>query len=69
MTPNDPHRQSPEPMGPEDEQNASLLVEFWWFLKENKKWWLIPLIIIFLLLGAAIFLSHTPAAPFIYTIL
>jgi len=46
----------------------SLLSEFWLFLKTNKKWWLLPIVIVTLLLGALIFLSSTPAAPFIYTL-
>ncbi len=46
----------------------SLLSEFWLFLKSNKKWWLLPIVIVTLLLGALVFFSHTPAAPFIYTL-
>jgi drug/metabolite transporter superfamily protein YnfA len=49
-------------------KRAGLLSEFWLFLKENKKWWLLPIVIIALALGALIFLSSTPAAPFIYTL-
>jgi hypothetical protein len=46
----------------------SLMREFWLFLRENKKWWLLPLVGAILLLGALVFLSGTPVAPFIYTL-
>jgi hypothetical protein len=49
-------------------ERPSLTRELWLFLKENKKWWLLPLIATILLLGALVFLSGTPAAPFIYTL-
>ena len=42
--------------------------EFWDFMAANKKWWLIPLIIFFVIVGLFIFLTSTPAAPFIYTL-
>ena len=35
---------------------------------EEKKWWLTPIVLVLLLAGAAIFLSGTGAAPFIYTL-
>ena len=47
---------------------ASLIGEFWMFLKQNKKWWLLPIVLVILLLGGLVFLSGTPAAPFIYTL-
>jgi hypothetical protein len=46
----------------------SLIGEFWLFLKTNKKWWLLPIVVVTLLLGALVFFSSTPAAPFIYTL-
>lgn len=46
----------------------SVLTEFWLFLKDNKKWWLLPIVAITLILGVLVFLSSTPAAPFIYTL-
>ena len=52
------------------EQQPSLVVEFWDFLKHNKKWWLLPILLVLLLLGfgALILLGGTAAAPFIYTL-
>ena len=47
---------------------TNILHEFFLFLKENKKWWLIPILFIIGLFAALIFLSGTPAAPFIYTL-
>jgi hypothetical protein len=44
-----------------------LLAEFWLFLAHTKKWWMLPILALFLLMGALIFLSSTPLAPFIYT--
>lgn len=52
----------------EEQQEMSLIAEFWLFVRENKKWWLIPILCVFLLLGALVFLSGTAAAPFIYTL-
>ena len=46
----------------------NLLTEFWWFLRQNKKWWLLPILIVILVLGVLVFMSSTPAAPFIYTL-
>jgi hypothetical protein len=51
-----------------DHQGETLLTEFWAFLKQNKKWWLLPIVIVMLLLSVLVFLSMTPAAPFIYTL-
>lgn len=45
-----------------------LVREFWDFLRYNKKWWLTPIVVVLLLLGMLVFLSGTPAAPFIYTL-
>ena len=50
------------------EQPMGLLAEFWLFIREEKKWWLTPIVLVLLLAGAAIFLSGTGAAPFIYTL-
>jgi hypothetical protein len=51
-----------------EHQGESLISEFWAFLKENKKWWLLPIVIIMLAFGLLVFLSSTPAAPWIYTL-
>ncbi|MGF1580646.1 MAG: DUF5989 family protein [Gemmataceae bacterium] len=42
--------------------------ELWDFLRHNKKWWLLPILIILLLFSLLIFLSGTPAAPWIYSL-
>jgi hypothetical protein len=49
-------------------QSESLVSEFWAFLAQNKKWWLLPFMIVMLLLSVLVFLSLSPAAPFIYTL-
>jgi Family of unknown function (DUF5989) len=49
-------------------QSESLISEFWAFLAQNKKWWLLPFMIVMLLLSVLVFLSLSPAAPFIYTL-
>lgn len=51
-----------------ESQSESLISEFLSFLAHNKKWWLLPILIVMLLLVALIYLSHTAAAPFIYTL-
>ena len=51
-----------------EQQELSLIAEFWQFVHENKKWWLIPILCVFLLLGTLVFLSSTAFAPFIYTL-
>ena len=38
----------------------SLVQELWDFLRYNKKWWLTPIILVML--------SHSAAAPFVYTL-
>ena len=51
-----------------DEQELSLVGEFWVFIKENKAWWMIPIIVVLGGLGILVMLSSTGAAPFIYTL-
>jgi hypothetical protein len=51
-----------------EQDQESLIAEFWSFLKHNKKWWLLPIVIVMLLLGVLILLSSSAAAPFIYTL-
>ncbi|MDG1893702.1 MAG: DUF5989 family protein [Fuerstiella sp.] len=51
-----------------DDQQMSLLAEFWLFIKEEKKWWLTPIILVLLGVGALVALTSTGAAPFIYTL-
>jgi hypothetical protein len=67
MTNDNPKEQSEfEKAG--QEQNLSLLAEFWVFIKEEKKWWLTPIILVLLLVGAMVALTSSGAAPFIYTL-
>ena len=67
MANNDSNTQSDfEKAGQED--NLSLLAEFWLFIKEEKKWWLTPIILVLLLVGALVALTSSGAAPFIYTL-
>lgn len=51
-----------------EQAQVGIVREFWDFLRTNKKWWLTPIVIVLLLLGLLVFLSGTPAAPFIYTL-
>ena len=46
----------------------SLVQELWDFLRYNKKWWLTPIILVLLLAGLLVLLSHSAAAPFVYTL-
>lgn len=50
------------------EQEGSLVSEFFAMLKENKKYWMIPIVVILLIFGAIIIMGGTAAAPFIYTL-
>ena len=43
-----------------------LVAEFAEFLVENKAWWLLPILIALTLIGAAVWLSGSAVAPFIY---
>ena len=49
-------------------QDPGIVREFWEFLRYNKKWWLAPILIVTLLLIGLVFLTASPAAPFIYTL-
>lgn len=51
-----------------EEQDLSLVGEFWVFVKENKAWWLVPILLVLGGLGVLVALSSTGAAPFIYTL-
>ena len=68
--PKDPEVRKPktefEELG--DEQQLSLVQEFFYFITENKKWWLIPILLVFGLVGLLVALGSTGAAPFIYTL-
>ena len=48
--------------------DPGIVREFFEFLRDNKKWWLAPILIVTLLLIGLVFLSASPAAPFIYTL-
>ena len=49
-------------------EEPGIVREFIDFLKHEKKWWLAPILIALLLLAGLVFLSASPAAPFIYTL-
>lgn len=51
-----------------EEEQLSLIQEFYYFVTENKKWWLIPILGVFAVVGLLLVLGSTGAAPFIYTI-
>lgn len=51
-----------------EEQELSLVDEFWVFVKENKAWWMVPILLVLGGLGVLVALSSTGAAPFIYTL-
>lgn len=51
-----------------EQGSPGILREFLDFLLHNKKWWLIPIILFLLVVAVFIFLTSTPAAPFIYTL-
>ena len=50
------------------EDQLSLVHEFFVFVRENKKWWLVPILLVFSLVGVLVALASTGAAPFIYTL-
>jgi hypothetical protein len=56
------------PDGGGNERSLTLLHEIWLFLRATGKWWLAPVIFALLLLGAAILLSASTYAPFLYTL-
>ncbi len=51
-----------------EEEQLSLIGEFWLFIVENKAWWMIPILTVLGLVGVLVVLSSTGAAPFIYTL-
>jgi hypothetical protein len=51
-----------------DSADPGIVREFLEFLRDNKKWWLAPILIVTLLLVGLVFLTASPAAPFIYTL-
>lgn len=50
------------------QSDPGIVREFIDFLRYNKKWWLAPILIVTLLLVGLVFLTASPAAPFIYTL-
>jgi hypothetical protein len=49
-------------------KNLSFAGELWLFVQATGKWWLVPLLLVLILLGAAIALSASPYAPFLYSL-
>jgi hypothetical protein len=52
----------------EDDDQMSLVQEFWVFLIEYRNWWLVPILAVLALMGLFVVLGGTGAAPFIYTL-
>lgn len=50
------------------DKRSNLMSEMFGFMRDNGKWWLLPILVAFLAVGALVFLTATPAAPFIYTL-
>lgn len=50
------------------EEQPSLIVEFWMFIKENKIWWMLPIVVVLGLIGILAIAAGSGAAPFIYTL-
>jgi hypothetical protein len=51
-----------------DQQDLSLIQEFYLFIVENKAWWMLPIVFALGAMGLLVALSSTGAAPFIYTL-
>ncbi|TWU48103.1 DUF5989 family protein [Rubripirellula reticaptiva] len=49
-------------------KDPGIIREFASFLRYNKKWWIAPILIVTVLMMAMVFLSASPAAPFIYAL-
>ncbi len=49
-------------------KDPGIIREFISFLRYNKKWWIAPILIITVLMMVMVFLSASPAAPFIYAL-
>ena len=50
------------------EQQATIIQEFFHFILENKAWWMVPIVVVLGLMAMLILFSSTGAAPFIYTL-
>ena len=46
------------------EDDLSLIQEFFLFVRENKKWWMLPIVLALGAMGVLVALSSTGAAPF-----
>jgi len=64
----DTHDQPTEFEQAGQQQELSLLQEFYLFIVENKAWWMLPILIAIGAMGLLVALSSTGAAPFIYTL-
>lgn len=53
---------------PEARRSASLPRELWQFVRATGKWWLVPVILALIIVGAALVLSASPYAPFLYSL-
>ena len=50
------------------ENDLSIIKEFYLWMKENKKWWILPIVLAIGIMGLLVTLGSTGAAPFIYTL-
>lgn len=53
---------------PEARRPASLARELWQFVCATGKWWLVPVLLALVIVGAALVLSASPYAPFLYSL-
>lgn len=51
-----------------EQQQMTLMQEFYLFIVENKAWWMVPILVALGAMGLLVALSSTGAAPFIYTL-
>jgi hypothetical protein len=49
-------------------RDPGFLSDMWDFMRTSRKWWMLPMLAMLILLSALLVLSHTAAAPFIYSL-
>ena len=54
--------------GAGDQRSLTPIHELWLFVRATGKWWLVPVLIALIVLGAAVLLSASSYAPFLYTL-
>jgi len=75
MTENQENTETEAPAEPENplaelqNNQMSLLAEFWHFIKHEKVWWMAPIILVLLfMIGFIVWVEASPVLPFIYTL-